>query len=233
MEMTQQRSSLRFCSRAFHALALKPEAPLNRWLGELDSWLTRSPEFFGGKAIVLDVSGLDLTKTELVGLTGELCKRDIRILGVEGADPSHADSNLPSLLTGSRHENAVEGTGDINSDNQAKPGPASSSLLIDSPVRSGQSIIHDEGDVTIIGSVASAAEIIAAGSVHVYGTLRGRVLAGAFGDRGARIFCWRLQAELLAIDGNYLLAEDIPENLRGNATQAWLNGTTMEIALQK
>jgi septum site-determining protein MinC len=231
MEVTQQRSSLRFCSRAFHALALKAEAPLTRWIRELDSWLTRSPEFFGGKAIVLDVTNLLLTKSELSGLVGDLNNRNIRILGIEGADPALADTDLPSLLAGGRDDAAFQAG--IAEHEETRPRSQGSSLLIDSPVRSGQSIVHEDGDVTVVGSVASAAEIVAAGSVHIYGTLRGRVLAGAFGNRNARIFCWRLEAELLAIDGNYLLADDIAPQMRGQAAQARLNGTAMEIALQK
>ena len=85
----------------------------------------------------------------------------------------------------------------------------SPSLLIDQPVRSGQSIVFEKGDVTIVGSVASGAEVIAGGSIHVYGTLRGRAIAGLAGNTRARIFCRRLEAELLAIDGVYQTADDM------------------------
>ena len=74
------------------------------------------------------------------------------------------------------------------------------SLMIEDPVRSGQSVVFIEGDVTVLGSVGSGAEIIAGGSIHVYGALRGRALAGVTGNARARIFCHRVEAELLAID---------------------------------
>ena len=90
-------------------------------------------------------------------------------------------------------------------------------------------IIHPDGDVTIVGSVASGAEIIAAGSIHVYGTLRGRVLAGAYGNERARIFCRRLEAELMAIDGHYVVADDIESHLREAPIQAWLGKDALEI----
>ena len=83
------------------------------------------------------------------------------------------------------------------------------SLLIDHPVRSGQSIVFEKGDVTVVGSVASGAEVIAGGSIHVYGALRGRAIAGLTGNNRARIFCRRLEAELLAIDGVYQTADDM------------------------
>ena len=86
----------------------------------------------------------------------------------------------------------------------------------------GQSIVFPEGDVTVIGSIASGAEVIAGGSIHVYGALRGRALAGSIGNSAARIFCRKLEAELLAIDGIYKTADDLPAELRSQAAQLWL-----------
>ena len=104
------------------------------------------------------------------------------------------------------------------------------SLLIDQPVRSGQSIVFEKGDVSIIGSVASGAEVIAGGSIHVYGALRGRAIAGLTGNHHARIFCRRMEAELLAIDGVYQTADDMNAALRGKPVQAWLAGEAMMLA---
>jgi septum site-determining protein MinC len=100
-------------------------------------------------------------------------------------------------------------------------------LFIDESVRSGQVIEFPDGDVTVIGSVGSGAEIIAGGSIHIYGTLRGRALAGTKGDATARIFCRRFQAELLAIDGRYRVADNA--ELRGRAVQARLEGMGMTL----
>ena len=81
--------------------------------------------------------------------------------------------------------------------------------------------------MTIIGSVASGAEIIAGGSVHIYGTLRGRAMAGSLGNASARIFCRKLEAELVAIDGIYKMAEDMAPGLRGQSVQLWLEGDSI------
>jgi septum site-determining protein MinC len=102
-------------------------------------------------------------------------------------------------------------------------------LVIDAPVRSGQTILC-EGDVTVIGSVASGADVIAGGSIHIYGMVRGRVMAGAYGDARARIFCQRLEAELLAVDGFYMTAEQIDAKLRRQAVQAWLEDDKIKMA---
>jgi septum site-determining protein MinC len=104
------------------------------------------------------------------------------------------------------------------------------SLLVDEPVRSGQSVIFPEGDVTVVGSVASGAEVIAGGSIHIYGTLRGRAIAGSNGNADARIFCGKLEAELVAIDGLYRMAEDMGSEFRGRAVQTWLEGDAIKMA---
>jgi septum site-determining protein MinC len=96
-------------------------------------------------------------------------------------------------------------------------------------VRSGQSVFFPDGDVTVLGSVGSGAEIIAGGSIHIYGTLRGRAMAGMSGNRAARIFCSKIEAELLAIDGFYRTAEDLDSALRGRLVQAWLNGEVLMV----
>ncbi len=110
---------------------------------------------------------------------------------------------------------------------EAKPKPTS--LLLESPVRSGQSVVFTEGDVTVLGSVGSGAEIVAGGSIHIYGALRGRAMAGVNGNSAARIYCQKIEAELLAIDGYYRTAEKIDATLRNRPAQAWLAGEIVKI----
>jgi septum site-determining protein MinC len=102
--------------------------------------------------------------------------------------------------------------------------------VVENPVRSGQSVVFPEGDVTIVGSVASGAEIVAGGSIHIYGALRGRAIAGSTGNGRARIYCNKLEAELLAIDGLYKTADDMEAQFRGRPVQAWLNGEAIMMA---
>lgn len=89
---------------------------------------------------------------------------------------------------------------------QSQPNPP---LLVKSPVRSGQQVVNSEGDIIVFGNVGQGAEVLAAGSIHIYGTLHGRALAGIRGDTQAHISCQKLQAELLAISGQYQISEDI------------------------
>ena len=85
------------------------------------------------------------------------------------------------------------------------------------PVRSGTQIYARGADLVITAAVSPGAEIIADGNIHVYGALRGRALAGADGDVDARIFCSRLEAELVSIAGRYLVSEQLPPEQRGSA----------------
>ena len=80
--------------------------------------------------------------------------------------------------------------------------------MLQGPIRSGQTVFFEKGDVTVLGSVASGAEVIAGGSIHVYGTLRGRAIAG-FTQPEAGVFCQKKEAELIAINGVYKLADDM------------------------
>jgi len=111
----------------------------------------------------------------------------------------------------------------------ATPAPAPPPLIVLEPVRSGQSIYYPDGDVTVVGSVASGAEIMAGGSVHIYGTLRGRAMAGAYGEKRARIFCRKLEAELISVCGVYLTADEISASVQSQAIQAWLENETVKI----
>jgi septum site-determining protein MinC len=82
----------------------------------------------------------------------------------------------------------------------------------------------------VLSTVGAGAEVIADGSLHVYGALRGRALAGARGEEKARIFCREFHAELVAIAGHYKVMDDIPADLRGKAVQVWLENGQLQLA---
>ena len=113
------------------------------------------------------------------------------------------------------------------------PAPArtpAATLHQDAPVRSGQQVYARGGDLVLTKMVANGAEVIADGSIHVYGALRGRALAGAQGDESARIYCQEFHAELVSIAGHYRVFEDLPADLRGKPVQAWLEGEKLLLA---
>jgi septum site-determining protein MinC len=232
-------------------MVLAPEPPLADWLAELDTWLERSPGFFFGRPVVLDVAVIQPGKEGLTELLQNLAGRNIKVMGIEGAEPSWLDFAMPPLLLSGRQASVIPGDNPPTAAEAPAPAPFSdpapdaaaplsnapspaaaatpqqpNSLLMDSSIRSGQCIVHPEGDVIVVGSVASGAEVIAGGSIHIYGTLRGRAIAGSR-DARARIFCRKLEAELLSIDGLYMVADDMPAHLRGQPIQVWLDGDSM------
>lgn len=216
--------SMRVRGRSYVAFVFFPVVPIMDWLEEIDVTLRQSPGFFAGKPVVLDLSAVDLSQNAIEQLLGSLEQRGLRILGIEGVDASRLAPNMPPLLTSGR--NCVISNSEPKK-KEAKPKPAS--LLIDSQVRSGQSVVFPDGDITIVGSVSSGAEIVAGGSIHIYGTLRGRAMAGINGNSAARIYCQKIEAELLAIDGFYRTAEEFDAALRNRPAQAWLEGETLRI----
>jgi septum site-determining protein MinC len=228
-EPTRQQVRLR--GRSYVAFVFAPTVPIVDWLSEIDQTLARSPGFFIGKPVVLDLSAVDISRPAISHLLLSLEKRNIRVLGIEGVAPTSLAANMPPLLSGGRNcAVALPNEEQVAAKSEAKPeGAPPTSLLLDTPVRSGQSIIFPEGDVTIVGSVSSGAEIVAGGSIHIYGTLRGRAMAGINGNSAARIYCQKIEAELLAIDGFYRTAEEFDAALRNRPAQAWLDGETLRI----
>src|SRR5215207_3060048 len=225
----QPSSPFRECT--LRAIVLTPERPIANWLVQLDRSVQQNQGSFLGRAVLLDVSALWLNEAELKALLSDLLARNIRIMAVEGTDPAWLGPGMPPLVNAGSQTNIAEPVS-ISDPPARAPVPHAAARVIEGAVRSGQSIVFPEGDLTIIGSVSSGAEVVAGGSIHVYGALCGRAVAGSTGNRQARIFCRGLEAELLAIDGHYKTADDIAPDVLGQATQAWLEGSAIKLARQ-
>ncbi|TCB69147.1 septum site-determining protein MinC [Acinetobacter sp. ANC 4178] len=93
----------------------------------------------------------------------------------------------------------------------------------DEILRTGQCLIQDHGDIIVNAGINSGSEVIASGNIHIYGSARGRVIAGAGGNSAARIFCHSLEAELVSIAGTYCVADDIPPHVLKKSVHIYLN----------
>ena len=243
-----ETKSIRFRARSFVAFTLTPEAPLSEWLESLDRWIGNSPGYFAGRPVVLNLNTLKPEVGQIEALVAELGLRGIRIYAIELDGSTELAPNLPPVLIGAKEATAgllmqADGKGRPEETGGAEEGKAEqgkqpedrqpeapATLMVITPIRSGQSVFHAHGDVIVLGSVASGSEIVAAGSIHVYGTLRGRASAGVLGHSAARIFCRRNEAELLSVDGWYCTAEEMEPSARGKAVQAFLEKDTLRIA---
>jgi septum site-determining protein MinC len=95
-------------------------------------------------------------------------------------------------------------------------------MVVTQPVRSGQVVYAQGNDLVVLAPVNPGAQVIADGHVHIYAPLRGRAVAGAQGLPSARIFCQKLEAELVAVSGAYVMADEIPASRRGKPAQVFL-----------
>jgi septum site-determining protein MinC len=198
----------------------------------LDTKLAQAPHFFTNAPFVLDLDqtkGISLSG-DFIELVRGLRARKLTLIGVQNGSIEQNRAALSAgliTLQGGRElppedEKAVaSGT----APQQPPEPPASESagaLLITEPVRSGQRVFADSGDLVVVASVGSGAELIARGNIHVYGRMRGRALAGVNGDAKARIFCQSLEAELIAIAGLYRISDDIESSVRKQRVQVYL-----------
>ena len=197
-------------------------------LAELDAQLRQTPQFFGDAPMVLDLEHAAgaVVPEDLERLVEHLRYRRVSVFAVQGGSREQkalaATLGLISIPAG--RDAALKGVerSDEPVPTEQKP-VGSSNRLVTSPVRSGQTVVADRGDLVVVGPVGSGAELIASGNIHVYGSLRGRASAGVFGDETARIFCQSLEAELLSIAGLYQTSESL-DPYRKQSVQVFLQG---------
>ncbi|MEF3102396.1 septum site-determining protein MinC [Raoultella ornithinolytica] len=197
----------------------------------LEDKIAQAPAFLRHAPVVVNISSIEnvvdwRAMQEAIATTG------LRIIGVSGCKVPRLKAEIDRtgipLLT----------EGKEKMPRQASPEPVvappvvnqiTKTRLIDLPVRSGQRIYAPHCDLIVTNHVSAGAELIADGNIHVYGTMRGRALAGAGGDREAQIFCSHLTAELVSIAGEYWLSDNIPAEFYGKAARLRLGDNALTI----
>jgi len=209
---------------------------------ELAAQIERSPRFFRNAPVVLDLRNAEgfTQPPEFAEAREALQAQTLVLVGVQNALPTQLEaaaaqglaSFAPTASQPSGRRAAATAAGAAA--DTAAPEPAAApapepppprpaavpkTLLVTEPVRSGTQIYARGADLILTAAASPGSELVADGNIHVYGTLRGRALAGAGGDRTARIFSSRLQAELVSIAGHYLVSEQLPADLLGSPVQ--------------
>src|SRR5271169_2735203 len=191
---------------------------------ELAEQILRSPRFFLNAPVVLDLKeAAEFTQESEFAEAREMLRRQtLTLIGVQNATPAQLEAAAGSGLA-SFAPNAPQPSRSPPPEptrrGSALPATAVKTRLVTQPVRSGTQIYARGADLVVTAAVSPGAEIIADGNIHVYGALRGRALAGAGGDVDARIFCSRLDAELVSIAGHYLVSEQLPPEQQGFPVQ--------------
>jgi septum site-determining protein MinC len=217
---------------------------------ELGAKVEQAPDFFRNTPVVVDLSQLpqgsgDVEFPQLVGLLRGYGMIPVGVRGGDGAQNQAAEAmelailgdafvrrarggapRPPSQSARQTTDPAVPRGEPAVTDSQTS---AAAFTLITRPVRSGQRVYAAGGDLSVVASVSSGAELMADGNIHVYGPLRGRAMAGLKGNVGARIFCQDLQAELISVAGHYRVSENIPAGLRGQPVQIFLDHDVLRI----
>ena len=201
-----------------------------------------TPDLFNGEPVVIDLThlaSLDVA-IDFPGLVALLQRFRLKPVAVRGATVAQTQAareaglaEAPDSPPSTRTETVVkEVIKEVVREVQVpvEVPVAGHTLIVDKPLRSGQQIYAKGCDLIVTAVVNHGAEVIADGSIHIYGTLRGRALAGAQGNTAARIFCRDFHAELVAIAGHYKVLDDVPDNLRGKAVQVWLEQDQIKIA---
>ncbi len=189
----------------------------------LDAFLARQvarlPSFFEQAPVAIDISALPDTDllTDFPMIVGMLRGHGMIPVGIRGASPEQREQAVAL-------EMAIIPAGRKATVNRPQPvrsaaKPAVPTLIVDKPVRSGQRIFADNGDLVLLAGVSSGAEVMAEGHIHAYGPLRGRALAGVSGNTEARIFCRSLGADLVSIAGRYRVSENLENRYLGRAVQ--------------
>lgn len=193
-----------------------------------------APEFFKNSPLIFDVDQLNKQNrpVDIPALVNVLRQSGLLPTGMRGGNVEQNKQAIELLIpvysahVGSTTSSDVSKSKTNASENVTET-VSQSTLLITRPVRSGQRL-YASGDLVVIATVSAGAEIMAEGNIHVYGTLRGRALAGVLGNSEARIFCSDLQAELISIAGHYKISEDI-NAVNKKPVQVYLNGHTLVI----
>ena len=208
-------------------------------LERLDQQLTlkveQAPDFFNNTPLVLALDKLPADTTPDLPALIALCrKHGLRTLALRAGDPKVIKAagglDLPVLPPSGARERKL----DIFKAAAEPPKPAEPvyrpTRVVTTPIRGGQQVYAQGGDLIVLSAVSPGAELLADGNIHVYGPLRGRALAGIKGDVNARIFCQQLAAEMVSIAGQYKVAEDLRRDpLWAEAVQMKLSGDVLNI----
>ena len=218
--------------RSFDALVLRLLADDQAFFAALEEKLRQAPNFFRDAAVVIDLEEIAAAGIgiDLIRVARQLRSRSLTPVGVQNGNAAlvAAAKGAGLAVLDAGHDTAPKPEAAPRSEPEAH-----GTMLITEPVRSGQQVFCDSGDIVVTASVGSGAELIAAGNIHVYGALRGRALAGVNGDVTARLFCQSLEAELVAIAGLYRVSDDIDRAVWRRPVQAFLEKDALRIEPQR
>ncbi|MFQ2244074.1 septum site-determining protein MinC [Aeromonas enteropelogenes] len=196
--------------------------------------VAQAPYFFNCAPLVINVSRLEHIP-DFEQLKELVESEEFVLVGVTGARSEEMKTAAKAaglaVMASGKHrksEPAPEPVAPVVAP-EPEPAPLIPTRVHVGPVRSGQQIYAAGTSLVVLGSVSPGAEVLADDSIHIYGTLRGRAIAGARGNTRARIYCQQLQAELLSIAGTFQLSDALPAGLIQQAVHIRLDNEQLRI----
>ncbi len=201
---------------------------------QLSQKLAQAPAFFYQAPIILNLTDCQQAP-DFAAIKQLFTELQLVLVGVCGASSAlkqqAQQAGLAALQLGKAAKPAAAKPASPATERPAEPvNVPMDARIVEQTVRSGQQIYAKGTDLIVRGTVGAGAEVIADGNIHIYGTLRGKAIAGAAGDNSKRIFCSNLQAELVSVAGNYWLSESLQGNLWGKAACVRLQDDQLVLA---
>lgn len=203
---------------------------INVFTVQLRRHAQKTPNLFKNMPLIIDLQRLSQLPTDIDFMAISHHLRDYGLIpvGIRHGNERQNNAAQAAGLALLSNQPGLSQTRTRVKTNLEKPLTGSNNLLITKPIRSGQQVYARNGSLVVVASVSNGAELLADGCIHVYGTLRGRALAGVTGDKNARIFCQKLEADLISIAGLYKLHDDIPK-LKFPITQVFLENDQLQV----
>ncbi|GAD30313.1 septum site-determining protein MinC [Photobacterium leiognathi] len=230
MTKTAELKGSSFTLSALHLI----DGDIKKATDHLKEKVELAPNFFASAPVVIDISnaGKDINFKQLKAGIVDAGMIPVGISGCKEPElQKQAKSAGFAIMNAARSvkEQSTSESTEVEPSPQPEEKGRESALIIRTPVRSGQQIYAKNRDLVILNHVSAGAEILADGCIHIYGTLRGRAIAGANGDQEATIFCQNLQSELISVAGNYWLSDNIQEEFWGKGVVISIANNTLSI----
>lgn len=224
--------------RSFTALVLRPERPAGEeFYAILDEELSAHSAQFDNMPVILDLEHIHdaIDAAHLRAMLDQLQRRPCSLMGMQNGNRAQiAVARAAGLIAMRGGKDITTAVQDPPATPEAAQTPApvtaeKGALIVTEPVRSGQKVFAEHGDLVVVAPVSAGAELVSVGNIHVYGTLRGRALAGVSGNEQSRIFCQNFAAELVAVAGLYQTSENFDGAVLRQPVQIFLQDDSLQI----
>ncbi len=207
-----------------------PDSDINNSIEFLKEKVAQAPAFFAHAPVVINISQVK-EEIDFNELKAGLSKTGIVPVGITGSNDKNTQNRATeagfAIMTASKSHKPKP----VPQTPVQLPAEMTPTKVITTPIRSGQQIYAKNCDLVVMNNVSAGAEVIADGSIHIYGSLRGRAIAGANGLKEARIYCHDLQAEIVSIAGNYWLSDQITSEYWQKKVMLSLAGETLHFEI--